>query len=154
MTMTTTHPRDIAIDTLADALGVERFVAWETIKDHANVYGRRTRWTTDRAHAIAKAMWLNDQFVWTKANLRRFVTDATARYEIDHDRYEHTGEICEHPMCEQFHKNTGCPTPVRTGWYIIDRTTGHRAQHADDEYPTRRAAIAAHNAGSTEPLAR
>jgi len=149
--------RDTAIDTLANALGVTRETAWEIIKDHAGAYGRRPRSgyfpTTNRALEIARAMWLDESFVWTAANLKRFVTDVTADFILVHETYSPDID-CEHPMCDQFHKK-GCPEPgIRSGWYIMDRETGYRCTHASDEYERRAEAIREHNRYSGAPLAR
>lgn len=152
-----TTARDTAINTLSNALGVTREAAWETIKDHANAYGRRPAGRhfarTDRAAEIAQAMWLNEGFVWTAANLKRFVVNVTADFILIHETYSPNID-CEHPMCDQFHRN-GCPEPgIRSGWYIMDRETGYRSSHASDEYERRADAIREHERCSGAPLAR
>lgn len=149
--------RDIAIDTLALNLGVSRDEAWETIKDHANAYGRwpvgGQKATTARAGQIARAMWTDETFVWTPANLKRFIVDITADFVLTHETYIPDID-CEHPMCDQFHKR-GCPEPaLRSGWYIIDRATGYRSDHASDEYERRADAIREHERCSDKALAR
>jgi hypothetical protein len=148
--------RDIAINTLAINLGVSREAAWEIIKDHANAYDRRFSdpiLTTDRAGQIARSMWIDETFVWTPANLSRFVRDATAQFVLMHDVYSPALD-CEHPLCEQFHRKS-CPEPgMRSRWYVMDRATGWRANHADDEYERKSDALAAHNFNSTMEVAR
>lgn len=49
--------------------------------------------------------------------------------------------ICDHPLCEKFHKKNGCPEVLLSEWLILEIATGKRMGFGD-AYQFRREAVA------------
>lgn len=50
--------------------------------------------------------------------------------------------ICDHALCERFHKKNGCPEVLLSEWLILEIATGERMGYGD-AYELRRDAVAA-----------
>jgi hypothetical protein len=79
----------------------------------------------------------------TTAKGTNMIYKTQTRYTIEKNEWTPDEQDCFHRYCDRFHAN-GCPAPgMRREWYILDHTTGDRANiNSAATYNTKREAVA------------
>jgi hypothetical protein len=136
--MTTTELRSTTITNLSNAAGVSEQIAWETVKDICGAYDRRRPVMSSEVFRLAKSMWIDPTFRLEGKSLAllaaavRFANGHTVEptFELIKQEWDRDGVglVCDHPLCDRFHKK-GCPTPggrIWVSWIFVDAITGER----------------------------